>query len=161
MMRANRSQGFTLIELLIVIIIVAILAAIAIPTFFGARSQAHNAASYTLVRNALTAVESLNIDYRDYRNVTLHDLQGIEPSISWNVVAFDLVDPLVPTISQNVVAGARFNQIDFYPQARDAFDVATRSESGDLYGIEVVTTGNSQTSYIKVKIVDGQGSRGL
>jgi type II secretion system protein G len=43
--RANRSQGFTLIELLIVIVVIAILAAIAIPVYAGQRDKAKEAAT--------------------------------------------------------------------------------------------------------------------
>jgi type IV pilus assembly protein PilA len=40
--RMKSEKGFTLIELLVVIIIIAILAAIAIPTFLGQRQKAHD-----------------------------------------------------------------------------------------------------------------------
>lgn len=47
--------GFTIIELMVVVLIIAILLAIAIPTFFGARRRAQNRAAQTSLRLGLTA----------------------------------------------------------------------------------------------------------
>ena len=44
--------GFTLIELMVVVLIIAILLAIAIPTFLGARERAQDRAAQSNVRNA-------------------------------------------------------------------------------------------------------------
>jgi len=57
-----RQAGFTLIELMIVVAIIGILAAIAIPQFSAYRQQAFNAAAESNLRNMITAEETYFID---------------------------------------------------------------------------------------------------
>ncbi len=54
----DKERGFTLIELLVVIIIIAILAAIAIPVFLKQREKGWKSQAESAVKNAATAVES-------------------------------------------------------------------------------------------------------
>ena len=59
-------RGFTLIELLIVVVIIGILAAIAIPKFAATKDKAKLASVKTDVRNSETAEEAYFSDYATY-----------------------------------------------------------------------------------------------
>ncbi|MFB3896772.1 MAG: prepilin-type N-terminal cleavage/methylation domain-containing protein [bacterium] len=59
-------RGFTLIELLIVVAIIAILAAIAIPNFLAAQVRAKVTKSKSEMRNVATALESYHVDNNQY-----------------------------------------------------------------------------------------------
>ena len=62
----NTRKGFTLIELLIVVVIIGILAAIAIPKFANTKEKAYIAAMKSDLRNLVTAEEAYFSDSVKY-----------------------------------------------------------------------------------------------
>ena len=73
--KMKNQKGFTLIELMIVIAIIGILAAIAIPQFNAYRKRSYNSAAESDMRNACTAQEAYYLDEETYTG-TIGNLVG-------------------------------------------------------------------------------------
>ena len=69
-LRGSNEKGFTLIELMIVIAIIGILAAIAIPNFVSYRQRSYNSAAQSDLKNAVTAQEAYYVDNSRYADTT-------------------------------------------------------------------------------------------
>jgi type IV pilus assembly protein PilA len=81
--RSNGEGGFTLVELLVVMLILGLLAAIAIPSFFNQRDKAKDADAKAGVRTSQTAIESYATDNGgSYLGATAADLQAIESTLN-------------------------------------------------------------------------------
>ena len=66
-MKKNNKKGFTIVELVIVIAVIAILAAVLIPTFTGVTERAKENAAMQNARNAWTDYVSANADKPGYK----------------------------------------------------------------------------------------------
>ena len=89
-------KGFTLIELLIVVVIIGILAAIAIPKFANTKEKAYLASMKSDLRNMATTEESYFADFQVYVAGAAQNLAGGTASLNG----------FVPSAGVTVTAGA-------------------------------------------------------
>ncbi len=123
---STRSDGFTLIELMVVVMIIAVLIAIAIPSFLGFRAGAQDRAAQATLTTAEKVANLVLIDEGTFPNkaVLLVLLPTIESSIEWIDHQDSSTGPLQVSLDDD--------------NGGQDLSLATLSESGSCFYLRVI-----------------------
>jgi type IV pilus assembly protein PilA len=132
--RFDDHRGFTLVEILVVILIIGILAALAIPSFFQQKNKANDAGAKVIVRTAQTVMEDWATNNNgSYSGATLSALNSLEPGLitSSSSQAY-LQSVIVPSATVYTV-------VAYQPTTGDSYSVV---DSGSVVNRYCTTAGN-------------------
>lgn len=118
--RGGIADGFTMVELMIVVAIIGVLVAIAVPTFLASQNKAKDRSAQSSLRTSLNAALTAYADTQDYGQLTITSLARVEPSRTWLAAN----DPSLAPV-----------QVSFDHPSASTFIAAANSVAGDCFFI--------------------------
>jgi type IV pilus assembly protein PilA len=140
--RRRDDEGFTLIELMVVVLIIGILIAIALPTFLGARQRAQDRGAQSDLRNAMAAAKAYYTEGDTYAGLPA-EIANYETSLDFITGASTLTnqDVSVDVSSDGTEVG--FARMSASGTCFWIMDDASGSDAGTYYGTGETCTGEA------------------
>ena len=166
MIKRNNKKGFTIVELVIVIAVIAILAAVLIPTFAGIIRKANISADTQLVKNmntALTADEAINGPAEDFNEVIAivrdagYVLSAFNPTTEGCYVVWDSESNQLLLVDSKKDFAVIYSVSDDYAEPGKTWYFAVDSKEAK----EELTKKYGDTVNIEMAITDVKGLNGM
>ena len=132
----RRLQGFTLIELLIVVAIIAILSAIAVPNFMEAQTRSKASRAKGDMRSIATAIEAYAVDSNSYppgyKTAPSHGLIALTTPVAYITNGYPL-DPFRPAVFAAPKASYTYELMNAHNKIIE--------QGGGIYSVDPVNPG--------------------